>query len=47
MESANAEDKEDLVNLVESVRDTLAGDDAEATEQAVAELSDLIYYLES
>lgn len=35
------------VNLVESVRDALADDDAEATEQAVAELSDLIYYLES
>jgi len=47
MESANAEDKEDLVNLVELVRDALADDDAEATEQAVAELSDLIYYLES
>lgn len=47
MESANAEDKEDLVNLVEGVRDALTAGDAAATEQAVAELSDLIYYLES
>jgi len=47
MESANAEDKEDLVNLVEAVRDALAAGDADATERAVAELSDLIYYLES
>lgn len=47
MESANAEDKEDLVNLVEGVRDALAAGDAAATEQAVTELSDLIYYLES
>ncbi len=47
MESANAEDKEDLVNLVEAVRDALAAGDVDATERAVAELSDLIYYLES
>jgi len=47
MESANAEDREDLVDRVESVQDALAQDDAEALERAVAELSDLIYYLES
>ncbi len=47
MENANAEDKEDLVNLVEAVRDALADGDADATERAVTELSDLIYYLES
>jgi len=47
MESANPEDKEDLVNLVESVRDSLAKGDADATERSIAELSDLIYYLES
>ena len=47
MDSANAEDKEDLVDLVESVRDALAKGDAGATERAVAELSDLIYYMES
>ncbi|MCG6862322.1 MAG: Hsp70 family protein [Chromatiaceae bacterium] len=47
MESANPEDKEDLVDLVESVRDALAEGNTDKTERAVAELSDLIYYLES
>jgi molecular chaperone DnaK len=47
MESANAEDKEDLVDLVESVRDAQAKADTGAIESAAAELSDLIYYLES
>jgi molecular chaperone DnaK (HSP70) len=47
MESANAEDKEDLVDLVESVQDALALNDTEALERAVAELSDLIFFLES
>jgi len=47
MESANVEDKEDLVDLVESVQDALAKGNAEGIERAVAELSDLVYYLES
>ena len=47
MESANPEDKEDLVDLAESVQDALAKGDADAVARAVAELTDLIYYLES
>jgi hypothetical protein len=47
MDSANPEDKEDLVDLVESVQDALGKGDAGVTERALAELSDLIYYLES
>jgi molecular chaperone DnaK (HSP70) len=47
MESANPEDKEDLVDLIESVQDALGKGDAGGAERAVAELSDLIYYLES
>ncbi len=47
MESANPEDKEDIVNLIESVQDALTANDIPALERAVAELSDLIYYLES
>jgi len=47
MGSATAEDKEDLVDLVESVQDALAENDIPALERAVAELSDLVYYLES
>jgi hypothetical protein len=47
MEGANAEDQEDLVDLIEAVQDALASNDIAALERAVAELSDLIYYLES
>ena len=47
LETAGAEDKEDLINLIEAARDALsAGDDA-ALERASAELSDLIFYLET
>ena len=47
MEKANAEDKEDLVDLCEATRDALTQNDIPALERAVAELSDLVYYLES
>jgi molecular chaperone DnaK (HSP70) len=47
MERANPDDREDLVNLVEAVKDALAQSDATAMEAATSELSDLIYYLES
>ena len=47
MEGANAEDKEDLVDLVESLKDARAKGDAGGVERAIAELTDLIYYLES
>jgi molecular chaperone DnaK (HSP70) len=47
MGTANAEDKDDLVDLTEAVRDALASNDIPALERALAELSDLVYYLES
>ncbi|MGA7982865.1 MAG: Hsp70 family protein [Chromatiaceae bacterium] len=47
LETASAEDKEDLVDLIESVRDAVAKGDNPALERGVAELSDLVYYLES
>jgi molecular chaperone DnaK (HSP70) len=46
MADANAEDKEDLVDLVEGVQDALAAGEMPALERAVAELSDLVFYLE-
>jgi molecular chaperone DnaK (HSP70) len=46
-ETASAEDKEDLIDLIESVRDALAADDMAGLERSVAALSDLIYYLET
>jgi molecular chaperone DnaK (HSP70) len=47
LEGANADDREDLVDRIESVRDALSNGDPGPLERAVAELTDLIYYLES
>nr|WP_207148340.1 Hsp70 family protein [Thiococcus pfennigii] len=47
MDGASPQDREDLVDLAEALRDALAGGDAAAIEEAVNALSDLVYYLES
>ncbi|MFB1488118.1 MULTISPECIES: Hsp70 family protein [unclassified Thiocapsa] len=47
METANAEDREDLVNLIEMLRDAVAAHDDVAIHEAMDGLSDLIFYLES
>ncbi len=47
LDGANAEDRDDLVDGIEGVKDALARDHGEALDKAVAQLADLIYYLES
>ncbi len=47
MDGANADDREDLVDGVEAVKDALKSSDADALKQATDELSELIFYLES
>ncbi|MBK1722193.1 Hsp70 family protein [Thiocystis violacea] len=47
METTNPEDREDLVDLTEGLKDALDGGDFSAIEAAMSALSDLIYYLES
>jgi molecular chaperone DnaK len=47
LEGANPEDRDDLVDGIEAVRDALVQDDGAVLEEAVALLADLIYYLES
>lgn len=47
LDKVSAEDKEDLVDLAEQLRDALTANDAKAVEQAKTELTDLIFYLES
>jgi len=47
MEQAGAEDREDLVDMVEAVRDALDNNDEEALEEAMEQLADLLFYLES
>ncbi|WP_280553002.1 Hsp70 family protein [Halomonas sp. 25-S5] len=46
MEGANPEDREDLVDNIESVQDALASGDIAALARATDELSDLVFYLE-
>ena len=47
LDGANAEDRDDLVDGIEAVKDAVAHDHGEALDKAVAQLADLIYYLES
>jgi len=47
LDSAGPDDREDLVDRIEGVRDALEADDPQVLSAASAELSDLIYYLES
>lgn len=46
MDSANPEDREDLVNQVEQLNDATTKGDKAALQQAIEELTDLIFYLE-
>ena len=46
LEKAGAEDAEDLVDAIESVKDALSGDDT-SLQAAMDSLADLLYYLES
>jgi molecular chaperone DnaK (HSP70) len=47
LESANPEDRDDLVDGIEAVRDALAQGGAASLELAVGGLTDLVYYLET
>ncbi len=46
LEKARAEDAEDLVDAIESVKDAMSGEDA-ALQEAMNGLADLLYYLQS
>ena len=47
LEGATPEDREDMVNLIEAIREALRAGDLDALEDPVAQLSDILYYLES
>jgi molecular chaperone DnaK (HSP70) len=47
LENASAEDKEDMVNLIETINDAIAKKDFSSLKDAVEQLSDILYYLES
>ena len=46
-DTASAEDKEDMVDLIETISNFLDSDDEDALQELVARLNDIIYYLES
>jgi len=47
LETVSAEDKEDMVNLVETLCTCRENDDAAGLQEAIERLSDILYYLES
>ncbi len=47
LDTAGEEDREDLVNLIEDVGKALDAGDADAAREAMEELSEIIFYLES
>ena len=47
LDQASDDDREDLINLIEQIKDALAGENFTALREPMAELSDLLFYLES
>ena len=47
MESASAEDREDMVNLIESIKESIEEKDFDTLAAAVEQLSDILYYLDT
>ncbi len=46
LDTASADDREDMINLIESIQESLTEGDFEAMSVAVEQLSDILYYLE-
>ncbi|CAK0765820.1 hypothetical protein CCP3SC15_3360003 [Gammaproteobacteria bacterium] len=47
IESASAEDRDEIINLTEIIRDALAAGEFDDLKEPVEQLSDILYYLES
>jgi molecular chaperone DnaK len=47
MAQAGDDDREDMINLIETINDALQADDSELLQEATDQLSDLIFYLET
>ncbi|MGZ8219437.1 Hsp70 family protein, partial [Methylomagnum sp.] len=47
LEQANEEDREDMIDLIEAIKDGLAAQDAGAVESASERLADILYYLDT
>jgi molecular chaperone DnaK (HSP70) len=47
LEETSEEDREDMINLIEAIKDALAGNKLDALPKAMDELADILFYLES
>jgi molecular chaperone DnaK (HSP70) len=47
LDKASDDDREDIVNLIEQIKDALASENFAALREPMAELSDILFYLES
>lgn len=47
LEQATADDREEIVDLIESINDAIQSENSDALKAPVEELSDILYYLES
>ena len=47
LDEASAEDREDMVNVIETINDTIAKKDFDNLSVPMEQLSDILYYLES
>ena len=47
LDSATEDDREEMINLIESIKDALGNSDFPALSEPMAVLSDILFYLES
>jgi molecular chaperone DnaK len=47
LENASEEDREDMIDLIEVIKDGIAADDFKAVDAAVERLADILYYLDT
>ena len=47
LDNATAEDKEDMVDMIEAINDAITANDSKILTESMEQLSDIIYYLES
>lgn len=47
LDDASSEDREDMVNMIEAIKDAIAKEDFAAIKEPLEQLSDILYYLES
>jgi uncharacterized protein YjgD (DUF1641 family) len=47
LEQVSAEDRDDMINLIETIRDALTSGNLDPLSKAMDELSDILFYLES